>query len=82
KTLHDYFTEREESKDSRNLKIVDQLKAEKESSKKEIRGMFLHEVEGNQFAEPVSSFTHETLGRKIILPSKNKAHYISIETSK
>lgn len=34
KTLHDYFTEREESKDSRNLKIVDQLKAEKESSKK------------------------------------------------
>lgn len=44
--------------------------------------MFLHEVEGNQFAEPVSSFTHETLGRKIILPSKNKAHYISIETSK
>lgn len=34
KTLHDYFTEREESKDSRNLKIVAQLKAEKESSKK------------------------------------------------
>lgn len=76
-TLNTYFTEREETKEQRNQKILAELTMEKDTSKKEVRGMFLHEVAGNQLAEPVSSFTHETLGRTFILPSKNKVEQAS-----
>lgn len=77
-TLNRFFENREATREERNQNIILQMELEKETSIKEKRGVYFHKVNDEDLAEPVSIFEHGKLKKKIILPSNNRAEYVSM----
>lgn len=77
-TLNRFFENREATREERNQNIILQMELEKETAIKEKRGVYFHKVNDEDLAEPVSIFEHGKLKKKIILPSNNRAEYVSM----
>ena len=76
--MNRFFENREATREERNQNIILQMELEKETAIKEKRGVYFHKVNDEDLAEPVSIFEHGKLKKKIILPSNNRAEYVSM----